>query len=209
MNEAKRIVDQALSILQKKPIDGYEVYLNQSLYCYIESKDGKVDTFQTSHSFGMAFRILNRQRMGFSYITSPNPSRSIHENVPEEVERMIEDAIYSAEVASADPCFDFAPVLRDLPTHPPIFDETLEGVPEKVKIEKAKLLEKTAQSVDSRRIKKVRKASYEEVLSRIILINSNGLQFSYPSSLVSISVTAVAEESGESEVMGFRFHPFF
>jgi PmbA protein len=200
MNEANGIVDQALSILQRKPIDGYEVYLNQSLHFYIESKDGKVDTFQTSHSFGMAFRILNRQRMGFSYIISSNPFQPVRENASGGVERIIEDAINSAEATFTDPCFDFAPVLQDLPPHPPIFDETLEGVSEKVKIEKAKLLEKTAQSVDPRRIKKVRKASYEEVLSRITLINSNGLQFSYPSSFVSISVTAVAEESGESEV---------
>jgi PmbA protein len=113
---------------------------------------------------------------------------------------MIEDAIYGGEVTSADPCFDFAPVVKDLTPPLPIFDETLEGIPEEAKIEKAKLLEKTAQSVDPRRIKKVRKASYEEALSQITLINSNGLQFSYPSSIVSISVTAVAEESGESEV---------
>ena len=46
----------------------------------------------------------------------------------------------------------------------------------------------------------MRKASYQEVLSRTTLINSNGLQFSYDHTLASVSVTAVAEESGESEV---------
>jgi len=210
MNEAEEIIDRTLTILQRKPIDGYEVYLNQSLHFYIESKDGKVDTFQTSHSFGMALRILNRQRMGFSYIISSNPFEPLRKDAPGGVERIIEDAINSSEATFTDPYFDFAPVFKEIPSHPSIFDETLERVPEKVKIEKAKLLEKTAQSVDPRRIKKVRKASYEEALSQITLINSNGLQFSYPSSLASISVTAVAEESGESEVgWDFDFSHFF
>ena len=98
MNEADGIVDQALSILQKKPIDGYEVYLDQSFHFYIESKDEKVDTFQTSHSFGMAFRILNRQRMGFSYTTSSHPSQSFREDTPEAVERII-CLLYTSDAA--------------------------------------------------------------------------------------------------------------
>ena len=198
--DVNTIIDQALSILRRKPIDAYEVYLEQSSHFYVESKDGKVDTFQTSHALGMAFRILNRQRMGFSYTTSSNPSQSFREDAPEGVKRIIEDAINSAESTFTDPCFDFAPVLKDLPPRLPIFDETLEGVPEKTKIEKAKLLEESVRSIDPGRIKKVRKSSYEEVLSQITLINSIGFQFSYASTLASIGVTAVAEESGESEV---------
>jgi PmbA protein len=200
MNDTDEIVEQPLSILRRKSIDGYEVYLDQSSHFYVESKDGKIDTLQTSHSIGMAFRILNHQRMGFSYITSSNPSYSVRENVPGKLERMLDDAINSAEVQFADPCFDFTPIRKEFPPHPPIFDETLERSSGEIKIEKAKRLEGAARSVDPRRIKKVRKASYEEVLSRITLINSNGLQFSYPATLVSISVTAVAEGSGESEV---------
>jgi PmbA protein len=207
VNDADQIIDQALSILRRKPIAGYEIYMEESSHFQVESKDGKIDTFQTSHSIGVAFRILNRQRMGFSTITSQgrvlstsDPFQKVREDPSWETERMIEDAIASTEVISADPCFDFAPVLKEHPPHPPIFDEALEGVSENVKIEKAKRLEEAVRSVDPRRIKKVRKVSYEEVLSRITLVNSNGLHFSYPSTLVSISATAVAEESGESEV---------
>jgi PmbA protein len=83
-------------------------------------------------------------------------------------------------------------------------------VSEKAKIEKAKLLEEAARSVDPGRIKKVRKASYQDVLSRTTLINSNGIQFSYTSTLASVSVTAIAEESGASEVgWDFEYSPFF
>ena len=210
MNDADQLIDQALDILRKKSIDGYEIYLDQSSHFYVESKGGRVDTLQTSHAFGMAIRVLTHQRMGFSFVTSPHPSPSARGSVSEGVGRMIEDAIISAEATSADPCFDFAPLLKDQPPHLPIFDETLAEIPEKAKIEKAKLTEEAARSIDPERIKKVRKASYEEVLSRITLINSNELKFSYSSSLVSASATAVAEESTESEMgWDFDFSHFF
>jgi len=204
VNGANEIIDQVVAILRKKPIDGYEIYVDQSSHFYVESKDARVDTLQTSHSLGTAFRILNRQRMGFSYTTSSEPSRSAREDVAGGLERLIDDAIHSAEATSADPCFGFAPLLDSPPSCPPIFDETIEDISEKAKIEKAKRLEEAARSVDPKRIKKVRKASYEEVVSRITLINSNGLQFSHTSTLASISVTAIAEEAGESE-LGWDF----
>jgi PmbA protein len=195
-----KIIEEALAILRKKKIDGYEVYVDQSSHFNVESKDGKVDTFQISHFCGIAFRILARQRMGFSYSTLSNPSRSMKEDFLGGLKKSIEDAVASADAASSDPCHDFASVLRDPPPQLPIFDETLKGVSEKVKIEKAKCLEEAARSIDPGRIKKVRKASYQEGLSRKTLINSNGLQFSFASTLSSISVTAVAEGLGESEV---------
>jgi PmbA protein len=208
MNE---LIDQALKILRKKSIDGYEVYFNQSPHLEIESKDGKVDSFQVSHAQGMAFRILKRGRMGFSYTTSSNSSPSLRsvqsdpkKDFPGVLEQMIEDTILSAETTSPDSCFDFAPPLRDPIPQLPIFDAALEKVSEKTKIEKAKFLEKAARSIDPVRIKAVRKASYQEIVSQTTLINSNDLCFSYTSTLTSVSVMAVAEEFGESEV-GWEF----
>ena len=191
----------------------------QSSHFSVESKDSKVDSLETSHAQGMAFRILKHGRIGFSYTTSSNPSpsdRSVtvgttvmpvlesKNDFRDTLEQMIEDAVTSSEATSPDPCFDFAPPLQEPILQLPIFDETLEKVSEKGKIEKAKLVERAAQLVDPLRIKKVRKASYEEVVSQTTLINSNGLSLSYASTLVSVSVTAVAEGSGESE-MGWDF----
>ena len=212
MNE---VIDQALSILRKKSIDGYEIYLNQSSHFDVESKEGKIETLQTSRYSGMAFRVLNHQQMGFSYATFSDSSALAKKNFSGEVDtteldRMIEDAIRSAKATSADSCFDFAPPLKVSPSELPIFDQSLAGISEKTKIEKAKSLEESARSVDPKRIKKVRKASYQEVLSRTTVVNSNGLQFSYEHSLTSSSVTAVAEESGDSEVgWDFDFSHFF
>lgn len=210
MHDIDPVIEKALAILRKKSIDGYEVYLHQSSHFDVETKDGKVDTLHASQSLGMAFRILNRQRMGFSYTTSSHPSVSVRKDFPGGLEQIIEDATNSAEATSLDPCFDFAFPLKGSLPDLDIFDESLVGVSEKAKIEKAKLLEEAARSVDPGRIKKVRKASYQDVLSRTTLINSNGVQFSYASTFSSVSVTAIAEESGASEVgWDFEYSPFF
>lgn len=185
-------------MLKKKSLDGYEIFLEESSHFEVESKEGKVDTFQASKPWAMALRILNRQRMGFSYMTSPSG------NPLEGLRRMVEDALASSEVISPDPSYDFAPALQEMPPELSIFDGTLQGISEKRKIENARRLEEAARSVDPRRVTKVRKASYQEATSKATLINSNGLHVSYEVSFASVSVMAIAEESGESE-MGWDF----
>jgi PmbA protein len=200
MGGVDKIVDQAQTILKKKSIDGYEIYFNESIHFEVESKEGKIESLETSRYLGVAFRILNHERMGFSYSTFLDPSPSAAEPTSGGLDRMIDHAIRGAEATTPDRCLDFAPALGTFPPRLPIFDEILEGIPEKQKIEKAKRLEESARSVDPDRIKKVRKASYQDVFSRSTLINSNGLQFSYNQTLAFVNVTAVAEDSGESEV---------
>jgi len=105
------MLDRVEGILRKKSIDGYELFLDQSSHFYAEVKDGKVDTFQASRSWGISIRVLKRQRMGFSYSTS---SGSVQSDV---WERVVEDAIASAEATSPDPCFEFAPPIKVLSLH--------------------------------------------------------------------------------------------
>lgn len=200
MMDIQEIIDSVLSLLKRKSLDAYEIYLNQSSHFDIESKDGKIETLQTSRYLGMAFRIISHQRMGFSYMTLSSPSSTSRPHSSTEWNRMIEDAIGSARATAEDPCFDFAPPLNNLPPPLPIFDESLEKISEKAKVEKAMGLEESARSVDSERIKKVRKAAYQEILSKTTLVNSKGFQLTYDQTLTSINVTAVAEASGESEV---------
>ena len=190
------VIDQATRILRGKSIEGYEIYLNESIHFEVESKEGKIESLETSRYLGVAFRIINHQRMGFSYSTFLDPSPSAAEPTSGGLDRMINNAIRGAEATTPDRCLDFAPPLGTSPSPPAIFDETLDGIPEKEKIEKAKHLEESARSVDPDRVKKVRKASYQDVVSRTTLINSNGLQFSYNQTLAFVNVTAVAEESG-------------
>ena len=185
------IIDRVLTHLRRKALDGYELYCSQSSHFEAESKNGKVDHLETSQAWGMAIRIFNRQRLGFSYVTAPDPLW---------IEKGIEDAIAASTAAFPDPCWDLAPAIEGSPPALPIYDETLTGISERSKIEKAKSIEAAARSVDPTRIKKVRRAAYRETLSQRTLINSNGLNVCYGASFTSVSVTVVAEDSGASEV---------
>jgi len=197
-NHADRIVDQTLDLLRKKSPDGYEIFMIESSHFEVESKEGKVDTLQLSEPWGISLRVLNGGRAGFAYGTSLQAP--FQEDANSSLKRLVEDAWASAEATTGDPSCDFAPPLKDPPPQLPIYDETLPGVSEKRKIEHARLLEEAARSVDVERITKVRKASYQEAISKVTLINSNGLHYSYKVTYATISVMAVAEAGGESEV---------
>ncbi len=64
-----KVIDQAQAILKKKPIDGYEIYFSESTHFDVESKEGRIESLETSRYVGVAFRILNHERIGFSYTT--------------------------------------------------------------------------------------------------------------------------------------------
>lgn len=203
MESSVEIIDQAISILKKKAIEGYEIYLKESSHFEVESKDGKVESLRASTSWGLALRILKGGRLGFSYTTSPLIT-------PLDLGRKIEEAITSAEVTASAPSYDFAPPLREVLPELPIFDESLLNISEREKIAKAKELEEVTRSVDPKRIRKVRKSSYQEGVSKVTFLNSNGLNFSSKSTIVSLSVMAVAEGEGESEIgWDFDFSHFF
>lgn len=209
MEDLEKIIEKAVGVLRKKSIEGYEIYINSYSQFDVESKDGKVDFLNVSQSTGMSIRVLKNQRMGFSYLTV-SKSSSLKENwFEKEVEKVIDDAISASEALSSDPCLEFAPILKEEPPFPPIFDGSLESISESKKIEKAKILEQVTLSVDPK-IKKVRKASYQDSISRKILVNSNGYFFSFDTTLTSATVMAVAEDSGESEMgWDFDFSHFF
>jgi PmbA protein len=204
--ETAELVRRIIESLRKKAVDGFELYIDRSSHFGVESKEGRVDTFEVSHTSGLALRVLKDHRMGFSYATSLPLNGSGKGGFTTEISisRVVDDAIAGSQATSPDPCYDFAPPLTDLPSPLPIFDGDLAGVPEKSKIQMAVLLEEAVRAVDPKRIRKVRKASYQDGLSRRTLLNSNGLEFSYEVSVCSASVSAVAEESGESEV-GWEF----
>src|SRR3990172_9045338 len=112
MNNGDKILNRALDYLRRKAVDGHEIYIEEATRFGVESKDGKVDTFEASHSWGMAVRVLLHQRMGFSYFTSSQPFPAGSQQSANVVERTIEEAQASARVTSLDPSLDFSPDLQ-------------------------------------------------------------------------------------------------
>ncbi len=49
----------------------FEIFFSKKKILSFEIKDGQVDHFRTSRELGLALRILNKGRMGFTYLFGP------------------------------------------------------------------------------------------------------------------------------------------
>lgn len=196
---AENIADSILKLLKGLSLDGYEITIGNSHNLSIEVKDGKVDTFKCSAPLGVSVRVLKSGGMGFSYSTSLAGC---------DLERMIDNAIVSALNQTPD-SWQVLPGPRRYVDLPGLFDEDLAGVEEARKIDCAMELERLTLEADPR-VRRVRKAGYGESEYLVHVRNSLGVKGMFRGTSVSASVSAVAEENGDSQMgWDFGFGNFF
>jgi PmbA protein len=197
----REIADECVRQIKKRRVDGYEIYLSQSVSTSVEVRDGELEFFKRAQSTGIGLRIIKDQRLGFSYCSSFDAP---------EIARMIEAAIAGAANLSSDPFYGFPAPPRDLNPIPKIYDERIRRISAHERIEKAMSLEAMALALDPKRVKRVGRAIYEDVEKMVFLVNSEGIEADFPSSIFMGSVLAVAEEGSESEMgWDFNFHHSF
>ena len=173
----------------------FEFFFSKKKILSFEIKEGQVDHFRTSRELGLALRILNKGRMGFSYLFGPTP---------DSVVQLTDRAVELADQADVDPIHGFSSAERiDIP-HLDLFDRNLSKISEKEKIEHIKKMEHATLSADTR-IKKIQKAEYEEVTNYVTLINSKGLDLEREGTHCIMSMMALAEDNNSSE-LGFEFN---
>ncbi|RQW77777.1 MAG: TldD/PmbA family protein [Geobacter sp.] len=186
-------------ILKTRSLDGWEIFQVASRNLSIEVKEQKVDTFTSSQPVGVSVRIFKAGRIGFSFSTSLDEP---------DLSKMVDSALVGAENQTADECLGF-PGPLSYPEMPVLVDEGLSLVGEGEKIERAVELERLTLAADFR-IKRVRKASYGESSYEVFIRNSLGVNGSYRATSVSSSVSAVAEQNGDSQMgWDFGFSTFF
>ena len=189
------ISDECVQGIKKRRVDAYEIYLSQSVSTSIEVRDGELESFKRAQSMGLGLRIIKNQRLGFSYCSSFD--------VPD-IARMIGAAVDGAANLSSDPFYGFPAPPRDLSPIPGIYDERIRHISANERIEKAMALESMALTFDPKRVKRVGKAMYEDDERMVFIVNSEGVEAEFTSSIFMGSVMAVAEEGSESE-MGWDF----
>ena len=180
-------------LLSSHPLDGWELVFSASRNLSIEVRESKVDTFKCSAPTGVSVRVLKEGGMGFAYSTSMDES---------DLSRMVDNALVAAQAQTPDEHYAF-PSRATFPELAGLLDEHLPGIQEEEKIKRTLALERIALEADPR-IKRVRKATYGESRYEVHLRNSNGVDGYYGGTSVSSSVTAVAEENGDSQ-MGWDF----
>lgn len=172
----------------------FEIFFSQKKILSVGIKDSQVDHFRSSREIGLALRVLDRGRLGFSYLFGPTPDT---------LSLLTDRAVELASQADFDPIHTFPLNEKSGETDLDLFDRDLSKINEKEKIEHVKEMENSALSSDSR-IKKVRKAEYEEVINYASIINSKGLDMERQGTLITMSLMALAEDNNSSE-MGWEY----
>ncbi|NIS60391.1 MAG: TldD/PmbA family protein [Proteobacteria bacterium] len=197
----KEIADECVQQIKTRRVDGYEIYLIQSVSTSVEVRDEELESFKRAQSMGIGLRLIRDQRLGFSYRSSFDVA---------DISRMIQAAMDGAANLPSDPSYGFTGPPGDLRFPPEIYDERIRHVSPQERIEKALAMEATALAFDPRRVKRVGKGTYEDVERTVVLVNSEGVEVDFTSSIFTGGVMAVAEEGSESEMgWDFDFHHCF
>lgn len=191
--ETSRIIDTVRTLLEARPLDGWEITAASSRTLSIEVKEQKVDSFKCAEPVGVSIRVLKGGGMGFSFSTSMDEA---------DLARMVENALVGAGAQTPEEFHAF-PSPASYPAIPGLFDDGLAAVAEEEKVGRALTLERLVLAADPR-VKKVRKAAYSESTVAMRIVNSLGVDGNYRGTSVSASVSAIAEEGGESQ-MGWDF----
>ena len=95
-NEIVQIISNRLA----KSKAEFEIFLSRKSMLSCEIKDGRLDHFRSSRELGVALRILDDGRLGFSYLYGPN-----HDSLL----RLTDRAVEMARQADHDPLRSFSP----------------------------------------------------------------------------------------------------
>lgn len=162
--------DAILKQIIKKGIRQAEVYISSSNTLKIDVLDQKVEAIDEIEDCGLAVRIINENKLGFSY------TADFDETV---IEDTIACAVNNAENTAADEnhCFPETNKLNQ-ENELELFDQKINETPIEDKIARALKMEKGAYAVDQR-VKKTEKVSYYDSESEVWIVNTNGIAINY------------------------------
>lgn len=182
------LIECVVGLCKKSVAEEWEIAIIENEKLSIEAKEGKVESFETARSLGVAVRVRIKNKPGFSYSSDISTKA---------LKRMVESAIAGAKAADPQPEGGFAE--KNNGTLPPAhYDKEFDSKTETEKIERALNLENHALAYD-RRVVRVRNANYAEGKRRFILTNSNSLKLDAITTGCSASLMTVAEENGQAQ----------
>jgi PmbA protein len=158
-----------------------------------EAREGRLDGIALADTVAFGLRVFRDGRMGFSYGFRGDAA---------DLARMVDEALFCADASDPDAAYglpDAAGPAADLP----LYDASVETVPEEEKGEFARSLEARVLARDPR-VKRVRTAALRETVVTVSLFHSRGLAATRRESLFSAHVETVAEENGEGQT-GYGF----
>ncbi len=193
LNTQRLFTDLAKQLKAKKA-SGWDLYLDQSRTLKVEAKDGAVESLSKAVTAGLGVRAMHKGAVGFAYTTDLGKPA---------LKWAVDTAVSAAKIASADEFNKLAPNTPVPANDLELTDPALAGLSEKDKLDLAIQLETMTRRSD-RRITRVRNAQYHENRRTLTIWNSEGIRREAESTQAVISVMAVAESAGDSQ-MGYDF----
>ena len=183
---ALKLIDNAIF----NGADEAELFFRMSKTLGIEVNEQKIDSLETSVSYGYSVRLIKDKRLGFSYSTDLNKA-----------DKVIGDALEAAKYSEPDDYNGLPSYERHSTVE--IFDRNINSISQNDAIENVMIMERSAFDKD-KRIKKTRKASGSFVTGETYIFNSHGLVLDYASTGCSAQIMAIAEDGSESQ-MGWNY----
>ena len=183
----KQILDQASNALQKSPAQQWELMLHQTRNISISIKDNELEKLQESESLGLGLRVVQNQRLGFSYLMGSDLSR---------LAQTINAALASAQASDPVPGLDLAgPAALPAPDLK-LLDNPHETVEDK--IERGRQMAAAALKA-SPKVSHVYPADISQSIGHTLLRTSQGFDGAYEDSVMWAGCAAIAEDNGQQE----------
>ncbi|MBI5200650.1 MAG: TldD/PmbA family protein [Elusimicrobia bacterium] len=185
---------RTLDFLKKAAPDAQaEIYVSRVVDRGLELREGKLETLHESAEEGVGIRIIRGGRGGFAFCvgveseTIEAASRSLLEQLkflPPDEHKVLPES---------------APVKIDDAIAGTLLDETLLDADADSRLERMRKLESDTLKAD-KRVKRVLRVGYGESRGAVSIVNTRGVSAFEQGTSCGVSVSAVAEGSGETQV---------
>jgi PmbA protein len=190
----REIAESILMSALSKGADLAEVCMSKSRSLRAEVKGGEPHALEHSDGFGYSLRIIKNRRLGFSYSNDATDASLIADK-----------ALESLGFTQEDPYLGLPSPEGGAGKYPELntFDPEIDAIDSERAVGFASETEKAAFEFDPR-VKKTRKSSAVFSCYEVFILNSMGISHGYGATSATASITAVAENEGDSQ-MGWGY----
>lgn len=173
--------------------EAVEAYAGQSRRTEVKARRGEVDSLSRSETRGVGVRLIAEGRLGYAWAADPDA---------DEVAELVASAREGARHAAPDEA-NVLPPSQTAPPLPGLFREAQAGLGPERKVELALELDRAATSAHSD-VDKVEEVIYADVVSRVAIASTAGVEAERTRTDCWCVVSALAERDGETQ-SGFSF----
>ena len=186
------VIGSLIKLLKQKKVSLYEIFFSRDTGFGVEVQKGEVDALKVRSNEGVGLRVISNGSPGFGFSSVL---------APDALNGLVDKALTASRHTSKDEFLSLPEPGKKAGGEKAleIFDSSIGSASEQEKIRCAMTLEDSAMAASSR-VKRVRKASYSESTHFSRLVNSNGAEATHLATYFSGSVTAVAEDNGDSQM---------